>query len=187
MSDVAALLTEHQEDLTILMHSAVRRYSRRGLPPWLSHDDLKQQCWVAFGILAGRWQSERGVPFPAYVGTYLPAELARYVNREKAARRTTRGLLVVHSISHDTLIAAMADTVEGDGRYWDGAIYCKDLLATLDDQSRALVELIAGYGLSSREVGVLAGMGASLTHYYYTRALVKLRAAAVEPARDGAA
>ena len=168
------------EALIGAVHRIVHRYcrARLGRHPGAEHaaDDVAQEVCIAVLSALPRYRDE-GRPFEAFV--YRVA-----ANKVADAQRAAYRLPQPHAEIPDVVDAA--DGPEESALRAADADRARALLDRLSPQLRELMVLRVAVGLSAEETGRALGMTAGAVRVAQHRALAKLRALAVEPAREGA-
>jgi RNA polymerase sigma factor (sigma-70 family) len=159
-----------------VLRAALHRGARRGLPEALQAVDLDQQSWLILAELTRRWEPRPGIGFSAYLGRTFPWALARYLRAQSPARRARH--CQVYAQPHDRVVAALDNAPDIDGRAWDDALYCVELLDTLDPQARAALWLRAVERRSFTDVARLLGVPRASAYDLYRRAVASARRAA---------
>jgi DNA-directed RNA polymerase specialized sigma24 family protein len=173
--DRAALAGLHAAVAPVL-RSALRRSVWRGLPGALQLADLDQQSWLILATLAERWEPRQGVDFAAYVGCTFPWALARYL-RSQSPERRAQGCQVF-SRAHERVVAALEEAADTDGRDWDEALYCGELLREIEPRARAALWLHAVECRSFSDVAEQLGVPRGTAYDLYCRAIATARRAA---------
>jgi RNA polymerase sigma factor (sigma-70 family) len=135
--------------------------------------DLHQQSYVALADTALEWDPERRDNFMPYFYHSFPWRMERYVRTQSPTRRTSR--IQLFSLPHDLLVERMDGMAGPDGRDWDGALACAELMGELPGPYARVVRLHLFHGLSFAEVGAALGIGRSAAHESFGRAMALLR------------
>lgn len=167
-----------------LVHHFLRAHlsDPRSLPCGVEPADLYQQAYVALADTALEWHSERRDNFMPYFFHSFPWRIDHYLKTQTPARRTARFQLL--SLPHDLLIERMEGMAGSDGRDWDGALACAELMGELPRSYGEVVRLHLFNGLSFAEVGSALGIGRSAAHESFSRAMVLLRSRLESPPRS---
>jgi len=180
-----AVLGELYAELEPLIRSFLRPHlsAPRSLPIGVEPEDLWQEAHVALAETALEWRPERLDNFVPYFSRSFPWRIDHYLRRQMPPRRTARFQLI--SVPHDSLMESMEGMVGPDGRDWDDALACSELLSSLPPQYARIVRLHFYHGLSFAEVAEATGISRSAAHEAFGRALSLLRSAIAEPAAPG--
>jgi len=146
----------------------------RSLPPGVDPEDLSQQAYVALAETALEWDAERHRNFLPYFLRSFPWRIDRYLRSQSPSRRSGRFRL--ESVSHDLLMDLVAELPGSDGREWDDALLCRELVGGLPRLYGRVVELHLHLGLSFAEVGEALGISRSAAHESFVRAIAAARA-----------
>lgn len=145
----------------------------RSLPCGVEPADLYQQAYVALADTTLEWDPERRDNFMPYFFHSFPWRIDHYLRAQSPARRSSRFQLF--SLPHDVLVERMDGMPGPDGRDWDGALACAELMGELPRQYAQVVRLHLFHGLPFAEVGAALGMGRSAAHESFGRAMALLR------------
>lgn len=161
--------------LESMVHAFLRPHlsPRRPLPAGVDAADLYQQSYVALAETALGWEPERRDNFMPYFQRSFPWRIDRYLRSQSPWRRTARFRL--HSVPHDLLMEQVAGTVGPDGRDWDDALVCADLIRGLPGLYGRVVRLHLYQGLPFAEVAQVLGISRSAAHEAFGHALALAR------------
>jgi RNA polymerase sigma factor (sigma-70 family) len=170
------LLGELYRELEISIHCILRTLISGGvpLPPSMEAEDLYQQSYVALAEIVLKWKPDRNSNFTAYFLASFPWRMGRYLRMQSPTRRTSR--IQLHSVPHDQLLERLADVQGADGREWDGALGCAELLEELHGLDCRIVRLHLFHGLPFAQVSKIVGISRSEAHRRYGKAILRLRA-----------
>jgi len=151
----------------------------RSLPPGMDPEDLSQQAYVALAEAVLEWDAERHDNFMPYFLRSFPWRIDRYLRSQTPSRRSARFRL--YSVSHDLLMERMAGVRGIDGREWDDALVCGEVMQGLPRLYGRVVSLHLHQGLSFAEVGEALGISRSAAHEAFGRAIALSKSLLAEP------
>jgi RNA polymerase sigma factor (sigma-70 family) len=170
-----SVLSELYAGLEPFIHSSIRRrvVGPRLLPPSVDQGDLYQQAYVALAEAVLEWDPGRRRNFVPYFLRSFPWRIDHYLRSQTPSRRTARFQML--STPHDELMESLAGRPGLDGRDWDGALACEDLLRRVPRSDRQVVRLHLFNGLPFAEVGKVMGISRSAAHEAFARAMALMR------------
>jgi RNA polymerase sigma factor (sigma-70 family) len=170
-----SVLSELYAGLEPFIHSSIRRrvVGPRLLPPSVDQGDLYQQAYVALAEAVLEWDPGRRRNFVPYFLRSFPWRIDHYLRSQTPSRRTARFQML--STPHDELMESLAGRPGLDGRDWDGALECEDLLRRVPRSDRQVVRLHLFNGLPFAEVGKIMGISRSAAHEAFARAMALMR------------
>ncbi len=170
-----SVLGELHAELEPFIRCSLRTHTARGasLPAGVDPEDLFQQAFVALAEAVLAWEPGRRANFVPYFLGSFPWRIDHYLRSQTPSRRTSRFHLF--STPHDLLMERVAGRPGSDGRDWDGALACGELLRALPEACRRVVRLHLFDGLPFAEVGRVMGISRSTAHETYGRAVVMMR------------
>lgn len=139
------------------------------LPLGVGAEDLYQQAYVELAETALGWDPDRRDNFMPYFLRSFPWRIDRYLRSQTPRRRTARFQL--YSVPHDTLMEQMAGAAGPDGRDWDDALACAELVRELPGLYGRVVRLRLYHGLPFAEVAGALGISRSAAHEAFGRAI----------------
>ena len=149
-SGTRTVLGELHSHLEGFIIGSLRRYlfTSRSLAAGLEPQDLRQQAYVALAETVLGWHPERSSNFVPYFLRSFPWRIDRYLRSQTPSRRTARFQL--RSVPHDLLLQRMDGMAGLDGRDWDVALACSELMSGLPEAYARVVALHIRRGLSFR-------------------------------------
>lgn len=164
-------LGELYSELEPFVRGFLRRHlsAPRPLPPGLEAGDLYQQAYVALAEAALEWEPDRRDNFMPYFLRSFPWRIDRYLRSQTPSRRTARFQL--RSMPHDLLMEQMAGAPGIDGREWDDALVCQELMRGLPRLYGRVVRLHLYHDLPFAKVAEALGISRSAAHEAFGRAI----------------
>ncbi len=164
-------------ELEPFIQGILRRHlsGHRSLPPAMEPEDLLQQSYLELAETVLEWEPDRRDNFMPYLLRSFPWRVDRYLRSQTPRRRSARFQL--YSVPHDLLMERMADAPGLDGREWDDALVCGELLQGMPVLYSRVVRLHLYQGLPFAEVAERLGISRSAAHEDFGRAIAMAKKA----------
>jgi len=159
-----------------LIQASLARLNQLGpLPGPFESRDLDQQSWVILAELVKRWDPAQA-PFLPYVHGTFSWALRRYLRSQTSDRRS-RNVRVI-STEHAELFSKADAQTGTDGREWDTALMCEEVMTELEPEQQRVLRLHFAERRRPAEVATALGVAVEQVEPLVKRAVRAARAVA---------